>query len=95
VTKKAVKKTAVKKAAVKAKVAKVKAAPAPKPVNVEKELDVAHKILGQASFQIVTMLVTRKMSMTRVRYASDRVRECADLMTGLVARLDSYAASKQ
>lgn len=73
-------KAAVKKVAKKAVKKAVK-------IDIEKELATAHKILGEAAFQLVTMLATRKMSMTRVRLASEKARACADNMEALVQRL--------
>jgi hypothetical protein len=74
---------APKKAKAKAK----KASPVLSGNQIESELTLAHKMLAVAGSTISLMLSSRRLSMTRLTEAADRVHGCSAHMTRLVEML--------
>lgn len=76
---------AVKKAA---KKAAKKPAPKPAPAltgsQIEKELALAHKMLATAGSTLALMLATRRLSLSRLSEAAEKVHSCSAHMTRLL-----------
>jgi hypothetical protein len=62
---------------------------APAPIDIEKELALAHKQIAQAGFQFSSMLATRRLSLTRVKAAIAQVKSCSTELDNLLVRLEA------